>query len=694
MCSAGLVWAQVQLQFPLSGPSGATYSSVLPSVSGEPLLVGTQQVFSPYGAPRLAILLTAMGATSFQNGIPPENLPALGGSGNDQPAAAALDPQGNIWIVGSTNSDDFNLVNPIVSDKVPYRTAAFVIELDPTGANLLLATYLCGHQPAGYYANASLASAASQIVFDGSGNAYVAGVTDEPDFPVTPGALTGAPGADGFGSTYFYSFVTKISPAGKPIYSALLGSNESSCIGGSSCIGRSSALTVVNGLAVDASGDATISGTTNSPGFPVTAGAVQQDCGCTYPYAAGFAARLSPDASKLLWSTYAGNISFGAIAYLGMAEDAQGNVDLLGQYAPYGATVSNSTQLLTPGLFAAQLSSDGSQMIYSTDLGQSPDAAARGIALDAAGNEYLTGTSSSAQFPSLPNVPNAGADFVLQLDASGTQAQGLIRLPAGTVNGLPVFDASGNLLLVAAQTALLQLPAGLAVSAPALVGFSNAASFALETGLYPGALVSLFGFGFPAAGQVGAPDASGKFPTSVEGVQVLMNGIAAPLLYVGPNQINLQVPFEVQPPVDLQVMLPAGTLTAMFPVSQALGLFASGGGWAAALNQDGTVNSASNPAAPGSVVSLFGTGVTWPSGLADGALAGGATQLSQGTNDFQVLDGSGIEAGILYMGAAPGLIDGVFQLNVQLPIGELTANPTLTLKAEGVSSNPVQIYSQ
>ena len=55
------------------------------------------------------------------------------GSGNKAPAAAALDPKGNIWIVGSTDSDDFNLVNPIVSAKVPYRTAGFVIELDIAG---------------------------------------------------------------------------------------------------------------------------------------------------------------------------------------------------------------------------------------------------------------------------------------------------------------------------------------------------------------------------------------------------------------------------------------------------------------------------------------------------------------------------------------------------------------------------------
>ena len=109
------------------------------------------------------------------------------------------------------------------------------------------------------------------------------------------------------------------------------------------------------------------------------------------------------------------------------------------------------------------------------------------------------------------------------------------------------------------------------------------------------------------------------------------------------------------------------------------------------------MNSAANPAQPGSIVSLFGTGATWPSGLLDGALAPGAAPLSQETNDLQMVDQSGIPASILYAGAAPGLIDGVFQLNVQLPSGE-GPNPTLILKsgASGgpLSSNPVQIYSQ
>ena len=79
--------------------------------------------------------------------------------------------------------------------------------------------------------------------------------------------------------------------------------------------------------------------------------------------------------------------------------------------------------------------------------------------------------------------------------------------------------------------------------------------------------------------------------------------------------------------------------------------------------------------------------------VADGGLASGAAPLSQEANDFQVVDQSGSAINILYAGAAPGLIDGVFQLNVQLPVGEVT-NPTLTLKGAGGSSNPVQIYAQ
>jgi uncharacterized protein (TIGR03437 family) len=692
----GSIPAQVLLQFPsnLVWP-GVTYSSVVPLASSGRLLVGTRSTTSAFGVARHAIEIDAIGTAAYTGGA------VLGGNGDDTPAAAAVDPKGNIWIVGSTTSDDFNLVNPIVSQKVPYQTSGFVIETDPTGAKLLFATYLGGDQAGSSF----LRSYASQIVFDASGNAYVAGATDEAGFPVTPGAFqTKGGGADWLNSTPYYAFLTKISPAGKLLYGTLLGAGNADCSSGSSCIAWGT-FAYVNGMAVDSNGSVTLSGITNVTDFPTTAGTPQQSCNCRYPYGSGFVTRLSPDASKVLWSTY---VSFlGATTYLGMAQDSQGNVHLFGEYGPYSGYQYSNALVDVFGLFVAELSADGSQLTGATDLGQSRDVAAHGIALDWAGNEYVTGTSSSAQFPTFLGVPNFGADFVLKLNASPSQAQSLVRLPTGTIGGPPAFDGGGNLLLVSNQNAVLQLPPQSVTTTPGVIGFANAASFAGNLGLYPGALVSLFGFDLAPAAQSAAPGASGNFPTTLGGVQVLMNGTPAPLLYVGPNQINLQVPFEIgrsstlSPQISVQVILPSGTLAMQFAESQSLGVFTDGGGlYAAALNQDGTVNSAANPAAPGSMVTLFGTGADWLSTLADGEPASAATPLSQEL--FQIralvraLVGDDVGTDILYAGAAPGMIDGVFQLNVQLPFW--VKNPvSLTLGsatafAANIVSNRVLIY--
>jgi len=193
------------------------------------------------------------------------------------------------------------------------------------------------------------------------------------------------------------------------------------------------------------------------------------------------------------------------------------------------------------------------------------------------------------------------------------------------------------------------------------------------------------------------PTATG-FPTQLGGVQVTVAGTPAPLLYVGPHQINLQIPFEA--PINYIAFLavevdgPSGKLTVQANALPSLGLFYAGAPpSAAALNQDGTPNSASNPAKPGSTVTLFGTGAVPISGV-DGALATGAAPLSQQLNHFQVFDNFGNELALLYAGAAPGMIDGVFQLNVQIPLVDL--DPLLTLRSVtafgAASSNSVQVY--
>jgi uncharacterized protein (TIGR03437 family) len=322
-------------------------------------------------------------------------------------------------------------------------------------------------------------------------------------------------------------------------------------------------------------------------------------------------------------------------------------------------------------------------------LGQSADASPAGIALDASGNAYLAGTSSSAQFPVLAGVPNLGPDFVLELDPSGAKPQALFRFPRGTVSAQTSFDSSGQLLLPGPSGSLLTLPPTYAFNTPAIVGFANAASYALNTGLFSGDLVALYGF-----------DLGG----SPRNVRVLIGGVPATVLYAGTNQINVLVPFDTLSetpffgPWQIQVVVPSGSASvSSAPLAQSLGIFTSDGVHAAALNQDGSVNSASNPAASGSIVTFFGTGAIWPSGIQDGAVAASAVPLDQEQNRFEVIDRSGAPATILYAGAAPSLIYGVFQMNVQLPpdaVPPLTlqTNPNPAPFGTPLSSNAVQIY--
>lgn len=206
---APLAGAQVQLEL----ASGfATYSRVLQLPAGGQVLVGS-------GLAAESIGLFPAQMPHWQIGIWGVSLPVgtvLGGSGNDIVQDAAVDSAGDIWIVGKTDSDDFHLMNPLFGQKTPYRTAGFVIELNPTGTKVLFATYLAGQEGSSFNLYPPLcATYASAIVTDSAGNAYVGGSTDEADFLASPAVnLSGTSCSDSFGDTAYYSFLVKISPAG------------------------------------------------------------------------------------------------------------------------------------------------------------------------------------------------------------------------------------------------------------------------------------------------------------------------------------------------------------------------------------------------------------------------------------------------------------------------------------------------
>lgn len=681
---AGTLSAQPNLQFINGLFAGVDALRVIPLANGSHVVIGNQMLAGPATAQgnsieRSALLIysiTPAGVQDLNFGLQP--LETIGGSGNDIASDAVIDSQGNFWIVGRTDSDDFPLVNPIVSNKVAYRTSGFILELDPTGRKILFSSYLGGHQTG----KLSTLSSATNLAPGGNGNLYVIGNTSEADFPTTPGVFgTPASLVNGF-EGQLYTWIAQISAAGALQYSTLLGGSESNCLTGNGCVAIL-ALNFASAIVVDAAGNATVAGVTSAQDFPVTPGVYQEQCQCDPMTFTGFIARIAPDASHLVWSTYYGNNYLGGPNLL-IAADPGGNVFTLG----------HEQQLV-----AGKLKSDGSALLYMTNLGSADTASLAGIVLDASGNALMAGTTSSPQFPGLPDVFNFGNDFVVALDPAGSEPKLLYRLVTGTVTQPPVIDASGNLLLLARAGSLLSLSGTGALSQPGILALGNSATYTMATCFAPGELVSLYGIGLgPASGIVPEIAPGAAFPTELAGVAVTVGGIPAPLLYVGPNQINFQVPFEA--PMNyvafpaVRVTTPSGTLTVQANTLPSLGLFYATPPAAAALNEDGSVNSPANPARPGSVVLLFGTGEVFVSG-ADGAISAGADPLSQPDNRFQVFDNFGNELTLLYAGAAPGLINGVFQLNVQLTAQDL--DPTLTLHSTNEfgteTSNSVQVYA-
>jgi uncharacterized protein (TIGR03437 family) len=163
-------------------------------------------------------------------------------------------------------------------------------------------------------------------------------------------------------------------------------------------------------------------------------------------------------------------------------------------------------------------------------------------------------------------------------------------------------------------------------------------------------------------------DAAGNLTSSLGGVEVLADGQPVPLLYASSGQINLIAPFALVPDAvcRLQVRRNGVVIASYDALVSAihLRLFTidgSAAGPLAALNQDGSVNTAANPAAPGSIVSVFGTGL----GAMTPTPIDGSRPLS--ISNHPVASVQSNTGAILYSGNAPGLVEGVVQINLRLP---------------------------
>jgi uncharacterized protein (TIGR03437 family) len=221
---------------------------------------------------------------------------------------------------------------------------------------------------------------------------------------------------------------------------------------------------------------------------------------------------------------------------------------------------------------------------------------------------------------------------------------------------------------------------------PPMLAALNAASLA-QGPAAPGEILVLFGDGLgPDTGIVATPDASGLLPTLVAGTEVRFDGIPAPLLYAQYGQINVQAPYAIAGnaathvevfyqgksagAVDLGV---AAANPALYPV---------------AVNQDGSLNSETNPARRGTIVAFFATG----EGLTDGGNVSGMAAQAPYPRPRQAvaLAMGGISADLLYAGAAPGQV-GALQVNARVPGGFLPTGQVAVQLSVGVFNAPVMM---
>ncbi len=320
----------------------------------------------------------------------------------------AVDSTGSAYVTGYASSGGFP-ITPGAFDATFNGPGydAFVTKLNAAGSGLVYSTFLGG----------SGTDVALGIAVDISGSAYVTGVTESNDFPITVGAFD----TTNNGGTYNQDgFITKLNAGGSALgYSTFFGGSGDEWS---------------RGIAVDGAGNAYVTGHTSSPNFPITPGAF--DATLNYVIDA-FVTKLNASGSALAYSTYLGGTGFENFYQIyegdpGIAVDGSGNAYVTGNtnagdFPTTPGAFDTTIDIGSGGedAFVTKLNAAGSALIYSTFLGGSADDDGVGIALDSSGNAYVTGRTKSSNFPTTPGAfdtsYSSGYDtFVTKLNSDGS----------------------------------------------------------------------------------------------------------------------------------------------------------------------------------------------------------------------------------------------------------------------------------
>jgi hypothetical protein len=415
----------------LSGSTGATFGSAIAVDSaGNAYIVGaTTATDFPVTSSAFQKVLNAASngqSNAYVTKLNPTGTAQvfstyLGGSGTtgrgDGGNAIAVDASGNVLVVGATPSTDFPIVSSsafqVVNNGTPVN--CFLTKVDPTGSTLLYSTYLGG----------SGSDSCSAIALDSNGNAYMTGTATSTNFPVTPGTAIQTTGKS-LGSAFVTRINTTNSGSGSLIYSTLLGGSKAD--GG-------------NGIAVDSSFNAYITGKTTSPDFPITSATAFQTAMKGTAGNAFISEVSTTAANSLIYSTYLGGTATNNPGQLGLGDFGAGialdrtfNVYAIGNTESADFPTTAGSFQATPGnsaqtAFVARLNttkSGAASLVYSTILGGSVFDNGTAITVDSLGNAYLTGGTQSTDFPVTPAGPQQQLNgtlediFVSVLDPTGS----------------------------------------------------------------------------------------------------------------------------------------------------------------------------------------------------------------------------------------------------------------------------------
>jgi hypothetical protein len=329
----------------------------------------------------------------------------VGGAGFDGANGLALDAAGNAYITGATLSADFPTTAGAADTSASGAANAYIAKLDPTGTTLVYSTFVGGD------------TQAIGIAVDGDGQAYIAGITGA-DFPVVNAFQP-------FNGGHADGFITKLNANG----SAVL---YSSFIGGG---GNDLSLTV----AVDGSQNAYIGGVHNSGhSFPITPGAFQQfppDNACEGGTFDGAVTKVNTNVSgggSLVYSTHLAGGWVDGVASI--AVDSTGHAYAMGSTGSGNFPTTSGAYDETHNspfvcfdkadVYITKLNPSGTALVYSTFVGGANTDIGSGIAIDSAGNAYLTGVTLSSDFPTTagafaPSYSGGNDAFVVKVNAAG-----------------------------------------------------------------------------------------------------------------------------------------------------------------------------------------------------------------------------------------------------------------------------------